>query len=94
MKLLQKALREVIKDPSFSTKSPSAVKAKEDAMQLLKWCKNPENHPAMTAFETEIVEDFKNIFVSPSGKPVKRDMLWRSYFLIRSSTNLWGNGKY
>ena len=90
VKLLQKALGEVIKDPLFSTKSPSAVKAKEDAMQLLKWCEKPENHLAMTAFETEIVEGFKNIFVSPSGKPVKRDMLWRSYILIRSSTKFVG----
>ena len=44
----------------------------------------------MIALELEIVEGFKNTFVSPSGKLVKRDMLWRSYFLMHSSTEFVG----
>ena len=75
--MLQKALGEVIKDLSFSTKSPSAVKAQEDAVQLFKCCEKAENHPILIAFESEIVKGFQKTFASPIGKPVKRDMLWR-----------------
>lgn len=80
--MLHQSLSELVQDPTFNTKSPVAIEARESAVQLMEFCTNSENLPTLTAFSTDLLDSFKKLFEASN---FKKDKLFRSFFLMRSS---------
>lgn len=80
------AIQNIIDDPGYNVKSPAATIAKETACNIQKW--SIENSESMQKFSKELVTSLEKVFVETVGTSrsvIKRDKLWRSYFLLRSS---------
>ena len=81
---LYKALQNILDDPTFQTKSPTAITARIGADHLYRWCCNSENYVRLQKFMQDLLEDLNGALVNPSGKALHRDKLWESYFYIRT----------
>lgn len=56
MNYTQTALKEVLQDPSFNTKSPVAAAARQGALTLLHWCQKEENHDGVMQFMRKMTD--------------------------------------
>ena len=85
--VLVNAIENVLEDPSFATGSSVAEEALQAARKLLQWCQDPGNLAVVTAFPTKLVSDLQEAFKSSCGRrPLNMEILWKSFFSIRSST--------
>ena len=83
-KLLCKALQNILDDPSFQTKSPTAENARIGAEHIPQWSSNPDNYAVLLKFMQGLTGDLKEALVKPSGEVCQRDKVWESYFYIHS----------
>ena len=59
---------------------------------MLQWCSNPDNSVVLQKFAEELTTDLRAALVTPTGKGLRRDKLWESYYCIRTTeifTNRW-----
>jgi len=85
-------LQKVLDDPTFNTKSPTAVDARRAAVHMLQWCKHTDNIVVLQKFTEQVMRDLRGALVTPTGKGLRRDKLWESYYHIRTTeafTNRW-----
>ena len=81
-----KGLETVLSDESFKiVSSKVAIEAREVAVSLLKWCSADTNKEQFYTFANEIVTVLRKPIVAFSCKSCNREVLWRNYFLQRSS---------
>ena len=85
------AVKDLLKDPSFHTGAQVAVEARQAAEILSEWCVLSENITKLKEFAEKLKEDLQSCFkgtVKSSGSTIIcRDKLWRSFFLLRSSSS-------
>ena len=86
-----KALEAVLSDDSFKISSPVAAEARQVALSLLEWCSADANKQQFHTFATEIVTLLRKPIISSSIKSCNREVLWRNYFLQRSSEKFVGS---
>ena len=85
-------MQKVLDDPTFQTKSPTAVNTRRAAFHMLQWCSNPDNSVVLQKFAEELTTDLRAALVTPTGKGLQRVKLWESYYCIRTTeifTNRW-----
>ena len=91
MHLLLTALEDLLKDPSFHTGTQVAAGALQAAEILYKWCSLAENQIKLKLFaeklEGYLENCFKSTVKSTGSTIICRDKLWRSFFLVRSSSD-------
>ena len=74
-----------MEDNSFKTASPVAAEARKVALGLLEWSAGDVNQPQFGAFVKRLFTALKTPLISFSRRSCKREILWRDYFLLRSS---------
>ena len=73
-------------DESFKiVSSKVAIEARDVAVSLLKWCLADHNKEQFYTFVNEIITVLRKPIVAFSRKSCNREVLWRNYFLERSS---------
>ena len=84
--LFLKALETVLSDESFKVVSSKvAIEARDVPVSLLRWCSADSNKEQFYTFANEIVTVLRKPIVAFSCKSCNREVLWRNYFLQRSS---------
>ena len=81
---IYKALQNILGDPTFQTKSPTAINARIGADRLYRWCCNSENYARLQNFMEVLLGVLNGALVNPSGKALHRDKHWESYFYIHT----------
>ena len=76
------ALKNVLEDDSFKTASPVAAKARKVAVGLLEWSAISQQFGALVK---RLFTALKTPLISFSRRSCNREILWRDYFLLRSS---------
>ena len=89
--LFLKALETVLSDDSFKIGSAVAIEARQVAVSLLKWCSDDANKKQFHTFANKIVAVLQKPIISSSIKSCNREVLWRNYFLHRSSEHFVGS---
>ena len=79
------AIKGVLDDDSFKIMSTTASEARRVAVALLEWCKADENKQKLGIFLKTLFEALQKPLISSSKKSCNREILWRDYFLERSS---------
>ena len=82
---IQTVLKDVLQDPSFNTKSSVAAAARQDALTLLEWCQQEQNHDGVTQFMRLLLSDLNQYIAEFKGKKAGHDRLWRKYFALCTS---------
>lgn len=90
-RLFLKAIETVLSDDSFKINSSVAIEARQVAVSLLKWCSADANKKQFHIFANEIVTVLRKPIISSSMKSCSREVLWRNYFLQRSSDHFVGS---
>ena len=78
----------MIDDSDFKVNSVVAVTALETANKMKSWASRDENKDEVQQFSQKLVTELEKLFVgtvTTSSSVIKRDKLWKSYFLLRSS---------
>ena len=78
-------------DESFKVSSKVAIEARDVAVSLLQWCSVDHNKEQFYTFADEIVTVLRKPIVAFSCKSCSREVLWRDYFLERSSEHFVSN---
>jgi len=55
--LLTEALQQLLDDPTFKTKAPTAVDMRRAAVHMLQWCTNTENRAMLQNFTEYLIKD-------------------------------------
>ena len=79
------AIKGVLDDDSFKITSTTASEARRVAVALLEWCKADDNKQKLGIFLKTLLEALQKPLISSSKKSCNREILWRDYFLERSS---------
>ena len=80
-----------MEDDSFKTASPVAAEARKVALGLLEWSAADVNQPQFGAFVKRLFTALKTPLISFSRRSCNREILWRDYFLLRSSKEFISN---
>ena len=80
-----------MEDDSFKTASPVAAEARKVALGLLEWSAADVNKPQFGAFVKRLFTALKTPLISFSRWSCNREILWRDYFLLRSSKEFISN---
>ena len=85
---LVKALHAVLEDATFKFSSKAATEARKAAVLLLDWAtkQDSENLSVSKTFLQQLQQQFEDClkFLNPGS--INRDRLWRSFFILRSSS--------
>ena len=86
-KVMLDAIGQVLEDPSFKIPTAEATEARDGALNLSAWQKDPKNQEAFERFSSEVCEDVKGAFEGPAGRTpsANRERVWKRLFSIRSS---------
>ena len=73
--LLQKVLQSILDDPTFQTKSLTAINARIGADHLYLWCCNQQNYACLQKFMEDLLGDLNGALLNPSGRVLHRDKI-------------------
>ena len=80
-----KALKDILDDDSFKITSPTAAEARKVAVELLEWCTTDVNKQRLDTFIEILFNAVQKPLILSSRGSCNREILWRNYFLVRSS---------
>ena len=80
-----KVLKDILDGDSFKIMSPTAIEARKVAVDLVEWCISDINKQHFETFIKTFFNSLQKLLILCSRRSCNREILWRNYFLVRSS---------